>query len=400
MEGLPGKKHLEKLPLRAIVAFAARSARRVLSPSHTPDPQPESVSEVSEIEVLISHAEEFAANRPQPSAKVPREASRRVENIGTVAHTGPIDYVLAAAHGAADAASAAIRGDGTAVVASAVETASHAAIAVPESVAFIVADLKLLKDMRLGKFPEVGKPIEPEVAGPLGPLDSEGRFQQWRRWLEEDLLHQIEDILLDRRIFDAFRESVQPYVEQTRGGEIAEWIARNYTASACSAIRRLGDKDTRSVSLRRLFEEMKLYSHILTRSNLDVFVHEMGRTLDQIAGDGVDKVPVSVIDSDLDSLHIECETLNRFVNKFVAHNDAHRHKIKQPTYWELDNAIAVVHKLYRKYALLLAGRSCQLDNPNPADLIPGDYEDHRSCFERLWKGSEEESDSAVPNGST
>ena len=62
MEGLPGKKHLEKLPLRAIVAFAARSARRVMSPSHTPDLQPDGVWAVSEIEVLVSHAEDFAAN--------------------------------------------------------------------------------------------------------------------------------------------------------------------------------------------------------------------------------------------------------------------------------------------------------------------------------------------------
>ena len=138
MEGLPGKEHLEKLPLRAIVAFAARSARRVMSPSHTPDPQPDGVRAVSEIEVLVSHAEDFAANRPRPSEKVPRERSRRIENIGTVAQTRPIDYVLAAAQGAAEAASAAIRGDGPAVVASAVETASHAAIAVPESVAFML----------------------------------------------------------------------------------------------------------------------------------------------------------------------------------------------------------------------------------------------------------------------
>ena len=387
MEGLPGKEHLENLPLRAIVAFAARSARRVLSPSHSPDPQPESVREVSEIEVLISHAEDFAANRPRPSEKVPPEAFWRIENIGTVAQTRPINYVLAAAHEAAEAASAAIEANGQAVIASAVETASHAAIVVPESVAFMYADLKLLKDMRLGKFPDVGKPIEPEVAGPLGPLDSEGRFLRWCRWLEEDLLHQIEDLLLDSHIFDAYRESVQPYVGQTRGGEIAEWIARNYSASACSAIRRLGDEDTRSVSLRRLFEEMKLYSHILTRSNFDAFVCEMNRTLDQIAGDGVDKVPVSMIDSDLKSLHKESKRLNSFVNKFIAHSDSDRHKIKQPTYSELDNAIAVIHKLYRKYALLLAGMSCQLDDPNPADLIPGDYEDHKSRFERLWKGS-------------
>ncbi len=393
MEELLGKEHLVKLPLRAIVAFAARSARRVLSPSHTPHGEPESVQEVSEIEVLISHAEGFAANRP------PREASWQVENIGTEAQTRPIDHMLAAAHGAADAASAAIRGNGPSVVASAVESSSHAASAFPESVAFMLADLRFLKDMRLGKFPEVGNPIEPGVAGPLGPLDSEGRFLRWRKWLEEDLLHQIEAILLDSLIFDAFRESLQPYVGQTRGGEIAEWIARNYSASACSAIRRLGDEDTRSVSLRRLFEEMKLYSHILTRSNFAAFVGEMNRTLDLIAGDGVDKVPLSMIDLNLKSLHKESERLNSFVNKFIAHSDADRHKIRQPTYSELDNAVAVVHKLYRKYALLLAEKSCQLDNPNPADLIPGDYEDHKSCFERLWKDSEEESNSTVSNGS-
>lgn len=76
------------------------------------------------------------------------------------------------------------------------------------------------------------------------------------------------------------------------------------------------------------------------------------------------------------------------VNKFVAHTDAHRHKIKQPTYRELDQAIAVVHKLYRKYALLLAGKSYQLDNPNPSDLIRGDYEDYKSYFERPWKVAE------------
>ncbi len=47
--------------------------------------------------------------------------------------------------------------------------------------------------------------------------------------------------------------------------------------------------------------------------------------------------------------------VNKFMNKFVAHTDAHRHEIKQPTYRELDIGIAVVHKLNRKYALLLAG---------------------------------------------
>ena len=159
MEGLPGKEHLENLPLRAIVAFAARSARRVLSPSHSPDPQPESVREVSEIEVLISHAEDFAANRPRPSEKSRQRHSGELK-ISELSRDQTNQLCARGCPRSAEAASAAIEANGQAVIASAVETASHAAIVVPESVVFMYADLKLLKDMRLGKFPDVGKPIE------------------------------------------------------------------------------------------------------------------------------------------------------------------------------------------------------------------------------------------------
>lgn len=396
MEALPSKRDLGALPLRAVVAFAARSARRVLKPSNPSDPQPKMVRGVSEIENVIRYAESFADGSPPP-LNVVLAASQQVQDAGPVETARATAIILAAAQ-AAEATIAAIRKDGPIVAASAATTAGHAANAVPESFPFMIADFKLLKGMKLGKFPEVGKPIDPREDGPLGSLDAGGRFRRWRRWLEEDLLRQIVDLLLDRRFFNAFRESLQPYVGQTRGGEIAKWIARNYAANACSAIRRLGDEDTRSVSLRRLFEEMKLYSHILMRLDIDPIVGDKGRTFDKIAGEGATYLPASLIDSDLASLRDGCETLNTFVNKFIAHHDADQHTITLPMYWELDNAIDVVHRLYRKYALLLAGKSCQLDRPNPDDLILSENEDPKSDFERLWKGSDEELDPADPSG--
>jgi hypothetical protein len=115
-EQLPTREDLTKLPLRAIVAYAARSARRVQSmyvDSRAP------AKRKLHLEQAISLVEEFCLGRDIPAA------------FGAAAYAYYADDAL-------------IRAGRT--------------------------DYDRLLELNLGAYPELGQPINPTSEGPLGPL--------------------------------------------------------------------------------------------------------------------------------------------------------------------------------------------------------------------------------------
>jgi hypothetical protein len=192
---------LKKLPLRAIVAFAARCARRVEPVAVPPDDHLEKERLRSAVAEALRVAEDFARGLPCPTA----ESAVRAVEAGREAVQGDLvrenayAAVVRAAHATVTAMHAiALReepeekrlvsggppphplphladlsADLTAL--GAYTAAVDAAEAVPYADSFMlgaVEDYRKLLELKLGQYPEAGQPIDPSPEGPLGPLRS------------------------------------------------------------------------------------------------------------------------------------------------------------------------------------------------------------------------------------
>jgi hypothetical protein len=192
-------ENLKKLPLRAIVALAARCARQVEPLALLPDDHPEAQRCRVAATNAIRLAEGFAKGFPCSSSP---SVVQEVETCRAVAEG---DFLRASAMGAialaARAAATAERalearvekeephlfgapkpnpfphlGDVSADLAArdAFTAALEAADANGHSDAFIngaVEDYEKLLRLNLGNYPEAGKPIDPSGDGPLGPRE-------------------------------------------------------------------------------------------------------------------------------------------------------------------------------------------------------------------------------------
>ncbi len=187
----------KKLPLRAIVAFGARCARRVESLAIPPDNHPAHESCRSAVTDAIEFAEDFARGSPCtacesviPAIEASREATR-----GELVRENAIAAVLQAAYTAAAALHAvALRAepeerhmlapptrsfahlaDLSAELAAldaftAAVEASDATGYPDDFISGAVGDYEKLLSLNLGSYPRAGRPIDPSPRGPLGPL--------------------------------------------------------------------------------------------------------------------------------------------------------------------------------------------------------------------------------------
>jgi hypothetical protein len=189
---------LKKLPLRAIVALAARCARRVEPLSRLPDGHPDMDRCRTAVDGAIRLAEEFA--KGAPCQAVP-SVIREVEACRALAQGEHVrETALAAVVWASHAAAAAMEGLGLrdeprevnelsterpnsfAQLANveadlAAREAFTAAVDAARAVGFAdhfikgaMQDYEALLKLELGRYPEAGNPIDPSPPGPLGHL--------------------------------------------------------------------------------------------------------------------------------------------------------------------------------------------------------------------------------------
>ena len=189
---------LKKLPLRAIVALAARCARRVESLSRPPDGHPDRDRCRTAIDGAIRLAEDFARGFTV-SGRALRDPGGRglsVDRAGRVVRETALAAVVWTAHAAAAAMEGLGLRDEPAEVSvmgtrqpnpfpqlanvaadlaarDAFTAAVDAAVAVGFADEFIkgsMQDYQALLKLGLGRYPEAGQPIDPSPAGPLGRL--------------------------------------------------------------------------------------------------------------------------------------------------------------------------------------------------------------------------------------
>jgi hypothetical protein len=189
---------MKKLPLRAVVAFAARCALRVEHLALLPDDHPESASYRSAVRAAVGLAEDFARGLPCTAcdAVVRNIEAARSHARGELARELAMGAVIQAAHSAVTGLHtldiqddpgewrlssrpergilphlADLSADNTAIEAfTAAVEASDAARYSDEFVQAAIADFEKLKSLNLGRYPDAGQPIDPSPTGPLGPL--------------------------------------------------------------------------------------------------------------------------------------------------------------------------------------------------------------------------------------
>lgn len=192
--------HLKRLPLRAIVAFAARCARRVEPLAQRPEGDPERERHRACIESALRMAEDFARRTAAPDPEVIAAIDAIASAPGgSAVGRGATAAAAAAAH-AADSAWHALDvregephrpplggGEGDRALIGAIErvTVDLAALDAftaaveaynasgyrnEEFVAAALNDYDRLLRMDLGRHLEPGEPIDPSPSGPLGPL--------------------------------------------------------------------------------------------------------------------------------------------------------------------------------------------------------------------------------------
>jgi hypothetical protein len=189
---------LKKLPLRAIVALAARCARRAEDLAQLPESHPDNQRCRTAVENAIRLAEDCAQGLPCPSVDA---VIQEIEVCRAVAATDFVRYsAIGATVWAAHAAGAALHSlderaqpeqshmfgspkpnpfnhlaDVTADLAArdAFTAALEAVGAEGHTDEFIhaaIEDYEKLLRLDLGSFPQAGKPIDPSPKGPLGPF--------------------------------------------------------------------------------------------------------------------------------------------------------------------------------------------------------------------------------------
>jgi hypothetical protein len=192
-------EQLKALPLRAIVAFAARCARRVEHLAQLPEGHPQGEDRREAIEAALRMADSFARGTgapPDESVVAAIDASRDAGGDLTCATAAAA--VAQAAHAAASAwhvgsqvaeenrapgrpttEAGGFRGTlthNTADLAAlnAYTAAAEAFLSVgyrnEDFVDAALKDYDTLVRLELGRYPELGNPVDPSPGGPLGPL--------------------------------------------------------------------------------------------------------------------------------------------------------------------------------------------------------------------------------------
>ena len=235
MVELPNADRLKQLPLRALVAYSVRCAMRVQmlflkfqdgqAGEGPPAGMAESVAEAIELACRFAADEgKYDAKRGQKLEEIVIEAVMRAKN----GHRGAA-FAANAAYAALNAANIAYASDAKGAsrrteaekVVQAVITAADAAAAAHEPVIqSAVDDWHAIQLMRIGEFPELGRPLNPRPEGKLGPLFNKKQKEPQQSWRDQSpTLRQIKK---NENVLEQTREELI-YQQQERKKDQAKF---------------------------------------------------------------------------------------------------------------------------------------------------------------------------------
>jgi hypothetical protein len=215
---------------------------------------------------------------------------------------------------------------------------------------------------------------------------SKSKDKEWISLLR-NIENQVSRLLWNRYLFREFMATIETNSALDTNNPFVVWVWENYLFNAALGVRRLIDRDRRSISLLLLLEDIAKKPEILSRKRYAALFEDSGlsddtayinRCFDSLVGEGKDCPDRRDIEHNMQKLLIIAKILIRYVNKMVAHIDKGTIR-KLPTINDLDASIDCLADITKKYyAILHAGG---------VELLPVAQTPWKRIFEIPWISS-------------
>jgi hypothetical protein len=204
---------------------------------------------------------------------------------------------------------------------------------------------------------------------------------KWRRW-HDRISNSVGLLVLDAHIFDTSMNTAARDRIVKPQNQIYQWALRVYATHAVIGIRRVLDRDKRTYPLLHLVREIEKQHSILTRRS---FVSGYGANrdlgdsdFDRIAGRGAAFLPKSTVTRDRRKLERLEQRGRALANKFFAHRDRNRGRIRKRSFKEIRDFLGQIETMCIRYELILR-------RTEPSTLLPSvDASDTISDARRVW----------------
>lgn len=209
--------------------------------------------------------------------------------------------------------------------------------------------------------------------------------ERWRRWVETDIRNDVIGMHSRRKVWQEVDAILRANSEVSELPSVFwDFHYDNYATTQAVAIRRQGDRDTRTSSLARLIAEMEVKADCLTREyfvglwrNDDAALLDLAEAaFDKLSGVGSSHLDPAIPAADLEALLAGSKKLRAYVNQHVAHDQAEP-TAELPTLSDLHASIDTVGAAFIKYANVLTASTW-------LTLEAVVQDDWKAIFRRPW----------------
>ena len=207
-------------------------------------------------------------------------------------------------------------------------------------------------------------------------------FAEWNGWLEA-MKNEVTNLFVERHIFWEVRKIIEANPAIQVSSTFYEWMGSVYAAYASIGLRRQIDKDERSISLRRLLEQIKDQPEVLSRTRYvalwdDPVVRKRfaDEAFDRFAGSGKPHIDPAMVEEDCSQLVKMIDGVKGYVDKRVAHYDREG-PTTVPTFADLNECLDFVEDLLIKYLAVFRAESWR-------SVLPVWQHDWKQIFRHPW----------------
>ncbi len=183
-------------------------------------------------------------------------------------------------------------------------------------------------------------------------------FAKWNNWLET-IDNDVTDLSVSRHIFWEVQKIIEANPKIHLPSSFYQWMGTHYAVYASIGLRRQIDKDQRTISLRRLLEEIRDQPEVLSRERYVALWDEpairkrfAAEAFDKFAGPGKPHIDPAMVEEDCSQLVKKIEGMKEYVDKRIAHYDKEGPTML-PTYADLDECLEFVEDLLKKYLAII-----------------------------------------------
>ena len=212
-------------------------------------------------------------------------------------------------------------------------------------------------------------------------MEIKDKLQKWNKILDS-LTDEVTELKRSKDIYLSLADIVEENPKINYGNRFHGWIIRNYIHTMFLSLRRLIDKDSRTISFYNFLHDIESHTDLITRkwylSLYKGYPNRLGNiNFNSICGDKVNTLPVELVNEDMEVIENIRKKIKHFADKRLAHFDKIK-KIKYtPTFDDLYESIDHLEGIVKKYHLLLRAHGIE-------DLTPIVQYKWKEIFKIPW----------------